>query len=46
VDEGDGPREATRHYRVSPNDLVKLWRQTASLAPMRQGNGRGPGNLI
>jgi len=41
VDEGHGHREAARHFRVSPkfvNDMIKLRRQTGSLAPKRQGN--------
>lgn len=45
VDEGHGHREAARHFRVSPrfvNDMVKLRRETGSLAAKRQGNpGRG-----
>lgn len=48
VDEGHGHREAARHFRVSPkfvNDLVKLRRETGSLAPRRQGNGGGHGKL-
>jgi transposase len=48
VDEGHGHREAARHVRVSPkfvNDLVKLRRETGSLAPRRQGNGGGHGKL-
>jgi transposase len=48
VDEGRGHREAARHFRVSPkfvNDLVKLRRETGSLAPRRQGNGGGHGKL-
>ena len=42
VDEGHGHREAVRHFLVSPkfvNDLMKLRRETGSLAPRRQGNG-------
>jgi transposase len=42
-DEGHGHREAARQFRVSPklvNDLVKLRRETGSLGPQRQGNGR------
>ncbi len=49
VDEGHGHREAARHFRVSPkfvNDLVKLWRETGSLAPRPQGNGGGHGKLV
>lgn len=48
VDEGHGHREAARHFRVSPkfvNDLVKLRRETGSLAPLRQGNGGAHGKL-
>ena len=48
VDEGHGHREAARHFRVSPkfvNDLIKLRRETGSLAPRRQGNGGGHGKL-
>jgi len=48
VDEGHGHREAARHFRVSPrfvNDLVKLRRDTGSLAPHPQGNGGGHGKL-
>jgi transposase len=48
VDEGHGHRETARHFRVSPkfvNDLVKLRRETGSLAPRRQGNGGGHGKL-
>ncbi|WP_435659417.1 hypothetical protein [Leisingera caerulea] len=48
VDEGHRHREAARHFRVSPkfvNDLVKLRRETGSLAPRRQGNGGGHGKL-
>lgn len=48
VAEGHGHREAARHFRVSPkfvNDLVKLQRETGSLAPRRQGNGGGHGKL-
>ncbi len=45
VEEGNGHREAARHFRVSPkfvNDMVKLKRETGALAPKRQGNpGRG-----
>lgn len=49
VDEGHGHREAARHFRVSPkfvNELVKLRRETGSLAPRRQGNGGGHGKLV
>lgn len=48
VDEGHGHREAARHFRVSPrfvNDLVRLRRDTGSLAPQPQGNGGGHGKL-
>lgn len=48
VDEGHGHREAARHFRVSPrfvNDLIKLRRETGSLAPRPQGNGGGHGKL-
>ena len=48
VDEGHGHREAARHFRVSPkfvNDLVKLRRETGSIAPRLQGNGGGHGKL-
>jgi len=48
VDEGHGHREAARHFRVSPkfvNDLVKLRRETGSLAARQQGNGGGHGKL-
>ncbi|MGB3834916.1 MAG: transposase [Mesorhizobium sp.] len=48
VDEGHGHREASRHFRVSPrfvNDLMKLRRETGSLAPRRQGHAPGGGKL-
>lgn len=48
VDEGHGHRETARHFRVSPkfvNGLIKLRRETGSLAPRRQGNGGGHGKL-
>lgn len=48
VDEGHRHRAAARHFRVSPkfvNDLIKLRRETGSLAPRRQGNGGGHGKL-
>lgn len=48
VDEGHGHREAARHFRVSPkfvNDLIRLRRETGSLAPRPQGNGGGYGKL-
>jgi transposase len=45
VEEGNGHREAGRHFRVSPkfvNDMVRLKRGTGGLAPKPQGNpGRG-----
>jgi transposase len=45
VEEGNGHREAGRHFRVSPkfvNDMVRLKRETGGLAPKPQGNpGRG-----
>lgn len=45
VEEGNGHREAARHFRVSPkfvNDMVKLKRETGALVAKRQGNpGRG-----
>lgn len=48
VDEGHGHREAARHFRVSPrfvNELMKLRRETGSLAPRRQGHSPGWGKL-
>jgi transposase len=48
VDEGHGHREASRHFRVSPrfvNELMKLRRQTGSVAPRRQGHRPGWGKL-
>ena len=48
IDEGHSHREAARHFRVSPrfvNDLVKLRRDTGSLAARPQGNGGGYGKL-
>ena len=48
VDEGHGHREAARHFRVSPrfvNELMKLRRETGSLAPRRQGHATGWGKL-
>lgn len=48
VEEGHSHREAARHFRVSPrcvNDVMKLWRETGSVAPKRQGNGGGHGKL-
>ena len=47
VEEGNGPREAARHFRVSPkfvNDMVRLKRQTGGLTPKPQGS-RGGGKL-
>jgi transposase len=45
VEEGNGHREAGRHFRVSPkfvNDMVRLKRGAGGLAPKPQGNpGRG-----
>jgi len=44
VDEGHGHREAARRFHVSPrfvNELIKLRRQTSSLAPRRQGHAPG-----
>ena len=41
VEEGNGHREAARHFRVSPrfvNDMVILKRASGGLAPKRQGN--------
>lgn len=49
IDEGHGHREAARHFRVSPkfvNELVRLRRETGSLAPRPQGNGGGHGKLV
>ena len=48
VDEGHGHRDAARHFRVSPrfvNELMKLRRETGSLAPRRQGHAPGRGKL-
>lgn len=48
VEEGHSHREAARHFRVSPrcvNEVMKLWRETGSVAPKRQGNGGGHGKL-
>jgi transposase len=44
VDAGRGHREAAHHFRVSPrfvNELMKLRRETGSLAPRRQGHAPG-----
>ena len=41
VDEGNGHREAARHFRVSPrfvNDMVILKRESGGLLPKAQGN--------
>ena len=41
VEEGNGHREAARHFRVSPrfvNDMVILKRGSGGLLPKRQGN--------
>lgn len=48
VDEGYGHREAARHFRVSPkfvNDMIKLRRETGSLAAKPQGNLGRTGKL-
>ncbi len=48
LEEGQGHREAARHFRVSPrfvNDLLILKRENGSLAPRRQGHGAGSGKL-
>ena len=48
VDENNSHREAARHFRVSPkfvNDMVKLRRETGSLAPKLQGNQERRGKL-
>lgn len=48
VGEGHGHREAARHFRVSPrfvNELMKLRRETGSVAPRRQGHAPGWGKL-
>jgi len=47
VEEGNGHREAARHFRVSPkfvNDMMRLKRESGGLAPKRQGS-RGRGKL-
>jgi transposase len=44
VEEGNGHREAARHFRVSPkfvNDMVRLKRETGRLAPKPQGSRSG-----
>ena len=41
VEEGNGHREAARHFRVSPrfvNDMVILKRESGGLLPKAQGN--------
>jgi transposase len=41
VEEGNGHREASRHFRVSPrfvNDMVILKRESGGLLPKAQGN--------
>jgi len=41
VEEGNGHREAARHFRVSPrfmNDMVILKRESGGLLPKVQGN--------
>lgn len=48
VDQGHGHREAARHFRVPPrfvNELMKLRRETGSVAPRRQGHAPGWGKL-
>lgn len=48
VNEGQGRRVAARHFRVSPKfvkELVKLRRETGSLAGRRQRNVSGHGKL-
>lgn len=48
VDEGNGHREAARHFRVSPkfvNDMMKLRRETGGLSPKRQGHQGRAGKL-
>ena len=47
VEEGNGHREAARHFRVSPkfvNDMVILKRDSGGLVPQRQGHS-GDGKL-
>ena len=44
VEEGNRHREAARHFRVSPkfvNDMVRLKRETGTLAPKPQGSRVG-----
>ncbi len=48
VDEGNGHREAARHFRVSAkfvNDMIKLRRETGGLVAKRQGNQGRVGKL-
>ncbi len=48
VEEGHSHRSAAAQFSVSikfVNDMVKLKRETGSLAPRLQGNGGGHGNL-
>lgn len=48
VEEGHSHRCAAAHFRVSikfVNDMVKLKRETGSLAPKRQGHGGRHGKL-
>jgi transposase len=48
VEEGNTHRAAAVHFRVSikfVNDMVRLKRETGSLAARRQGNGGGRGKL-
>ena len=48
VDEGHRYHEAARHFWDSQKfviDLIKLRRETGSLAPRPQGNGGGRGKL-
>lgn len=48
VEEGHSHRAAAAHFRVSVkfvNDMVKLKKETGSLAPKPQGHGGGHGKL-
>ena len=48
VDEGNGHRDAARHFRVSPkfvNDMMKLRRETGALLAKPQGNMGRTGKL-
>ena len=48
VDEGNGHRDAARHFRVSPkfvNDMMKLRRETGALLAKPQGNRGRTGKL-